>query len=114
MQLIHYSDDTYATGDEIAYAVIRYAEALALVESSATVGIPFRRADATVGHLEMLVGPASQIVLESSPDTTDDELRDADLVASITERTLLLSTDQCTSIDIDDQSDATSAVPDEL
>jgi hypothetical protein len=62
----------------------------------------------------MLVGPASQIVLESSPDTTDDELRDADLVASITERTLLLSTDQRTSIDIDDQTDATSAVPDEL
>jgi hypothetical protein len=116
VQLIHYSDDTYETGDDLAHAVVEYAKALALVDSSATIDIPFRREDATIGQLELLIGPASQIVLESSPTTAGAELRDDALVASIAHKTLLLRTDHHTALDVDDQADAAMpiAISDEL
>jgi hypothetical protein len=112
MQLIHYSGDTYLTGDDIAFAVIEYAKTLALAESSATVGIPFQREDTSTGHLELLIGPASQLVLESST-TSGDELRDDELVASLTQKTALAQSPHDRAIDVEDQADARLTVPDD-
>jgi hypothetical protein len=112
MQIIHYSGDTYLTGDNIAFAVIEYAKTLALAESSATVGIPFRRDDTSTGHLELLIGPASQLVLESSP-ASGHELQDEELVASLTQKTMLAQFTYDGPIDVDDQIDARVAVPDD-
>jgi hypothetical protein len=120
MQIIHYGGDTFLTGDDIAFAVVEYAKALALAESSATIGIPFQRDDTSIGHLELLVGPASQIwlagptsqiVLESST-ASDHELRDDALVASITQQIMLAEFDETRPIDVEDQADAALVIPD--
>jgi hypothetical protein len=110
MQIIHYSGDTYLTGDDIAFAVVEYAKTLALADSSATIGIPFQRDDTSTGHLELLSGPASQIVIESST-SSGHELRDEEVVASITQKTRLAQSEDDGSIDIDDQADAVLTVP---
>jgi hypothetical protein len=112
MQLIHYSDDIYATGDDIAHAVIEYAKALALAETSATVGIPFRRDDGSIGHLELLIGPASQIVLESTEEPAD-ELLDDEVVATIRQRTLDLVPARAAQLDLDDQAEARPVAPED-
>jgi hypothetical protein len=112
MQIIHYSGDTYLTGDDIAFAVVEYAKTLALAESSATVGIPFRRDDTSTGHLELLIGPASQIVLESSP-TSGHELQDEELVASLNQKTMLAQVTDDGAIDVEDQADARLTVPED-
>jgi hypothetical protein len=112
MQIIHYGGDTFLTGDDIAFAVVEYAKALALAESSATIGIPFQRDDTSIGHLELLGGPASQIVLESST-ASDHELRDDALVASITQQIMLAEFDETRPIDVEDQADAALVIPDD-
>jgi hypothetical protein len=112
MQIIHYSSESYLTGDDIAFAVVEYAKALALAESSATIGIPFQREDTSIGHLELLIGPASQIVLESS-STPGPELRDDELVASITQETRRAQAGEDAPIDLDEQTDALLTIPDD-
>ncbi|OUE25871.1 hypothetical protein [Clavibacter michiganensis] len=113
MQIIHYGESTYVTGDDIAHAVLEYAKALAHAESSDVVAIPFRRDDDADGRLELLIGPASQIVLERA-DEAIEEIRDAVLVADITRRTRLLAHDAAEPIDIDEQRDAVLPIPDDL
>jgi hypothetical protein len=83
MNVIHYADGRYLTGDEVAAAVVEYAEALAREGSAAaTVVIPVRVADGSVERVELLIGPASQIVVEAG-EPSDDELLDPELVARI-------------------------------
>jgi hypothetical protein len=80
---IHYADGRYLTGDEVAVAVVDYAEALAREgTAAATVVIPVRADDGSVQRVELLIGPASQIVIEAG-DPSDDELLDPELVERI-------------------------------
>jgi hypothetical protein len=82
---IHYADGRYLTGDEVAAAVVDYAEALAREgTAAATVVIPVRDDDGSIRRVELLIGPASQIVIEAG-DPSDDELLDPELVARIRE-----------------------------
>lgn len=113
MQIIHYGEAAYVTGDDIAHAVIEYAKALARAESSDTVTMPFRRDGGTDGRLEMLIGPASQIVLERT-DAVGDEIRDAGLVDDIQRRVRALATGTAGPIEIADQGDAVLRIPDDL
>ncbi|WP_116053515.1 hypothetical protein [Clavibacter sp. 199] len=83
MHIIHYADGRYLTGDEVAAAVVEYAEALAREgTAAATVVIPVRVDDGSVERVEVLIGPASQIVIEAG-EPSDDELLDPELVARI-------------------------------
>jgi len=62
MKNIHYTGETMMTGDDIADAVVQYAETLAVHETSASIGIPVVTADGRTVEASFLLGPASQIV----------------------------------------------------
>ncbi|QIS38126.1 hypothetical protein [Clavibacter capsici] len=94
MHIIHYADGHYLTGDEVAAAVVGYAEALAREgTAAATVVIPVRVADGSVERVELLIGPASQLVVEAG-EPGGDELRDPELVARIHAATVLSRSSQ--------------------
>ncbi|RLQ86163.1 hypothetical protein [Mycetocola zhadangensis] len=89
MERIFYATDSVLTGTDIARALVLYAEALAKVGSSASVDIPTRHEDGSVGNAMFLVGPASQLVAESE-DSEYPELTDDELVEKIRRATLAL------------------------
>jgi hypothetical protein len=89
MERIHYAGDSVLTGTELAHALLDYAEALALKGSSATVEIPSRLEDGTIGTAHFLIGPASQLVSETVV-TDDEEIEAADIVANFRHETALL------------------------
>ncbi|WP_194409546.1 hypothetical protein [Microbacterium cremeum] len=62
MKRIIYAGSEFLTGDEIAIALLRYSAALAEVGEAETVTIPALDEDGAIGSVDMLVGPASQIV----------------------------------------------------
>lgn len=80
MDRIHYAGDSILTGSEIARALLEYAEALAKVGTSATVDIPTRKPDGSLGRSSVLVGPASQLIADAE-DSEYDEIVDDELVA---------------------------------
>jgi hypothetical protein len=83
VQTIHYAEGRYLTGDDIAREVVECAQALAREGTAAeTVTVPVRLPDGGAGSVEILIGPASQIVVEPA-GPSDDELRDPDAVDRI-------------------------------
>ncbi|MFT2749729.1 hypothetical protein ACMT9U_09135 [Clavibacter sp. Sh2036] len=83
MHTIHYADGRYLTGDDIARAVIDCAQALAREGmAAATVMVPVRLPEGGVGEVEILIGPASQIVVEPA-GPSEDELCDPEAVERI-------------------------------
>ncbi|MDA3804720.1 hypothetical protein PED38_07915 [Clavibacter sp. CT19] len=101
---IHYADGRYLTGDDIASAVVECAQALAREgTAAATVEVPVRLPEGGVGTIEILIGPASQIVVEPA-GSSDDELRDTDAVERIRARTVRARQSQSgTSVSADRQ-----------
>jgi hypothetical protein len=80
---IHYADGRYLTGDDIARAVVECAQALAREgTAAATVTVPVWLPEGGVGSVEILIGPASQIVVEQA-GPSEDELRDPEAVERI-------------------------------
>jgi len=80
---IHYADGRYLTGDDIARAVVECAQALAREgTAAATVTVPVRLPEGGVGSVAILIGPASQIVVEQA-GPSEHELRDPDAVDRI-------------------------------
>lgn len=86
MQRIFYAGDSVLTGTDIAHAVLAYAQALALADSSETIAIPVLLPDGEQGEASILIGPASQLIAETATDDVD-ELVDEALVARLTELT---------------------------
>lgn len=107
MQLLHYANGALLTGTDIAHALVDYAESLARHGSSASVDIPIREADGSLGRANFLIGPASQIVGETT-SSDYDEVVDTELVASMRARTARLEggevqiTDQVTFDEVSD------------
>lgn len=62
MKRIIYAGSEFLTGDDIAAALMRYSAALAEVGEAETVTIPALEVDGTIGTVDLLVGPASQII----------------------------------------------------
>jgi hypothetical protein len=81
MERIHYADESVLTGTDIAQALLHYAAALARRNTSATVDIPVRKDDGTIGRASFLLGPASQMISENE-ESPFDEVVDAGLVAA--------------------------------
>lgn len=104
---IHYADGRYLTGDDIAQAVVDCAQALAREGQAAdTVRVPVRLPEGGVGEIELLIGPASQIVVEPA-GPSDEELRDPEAVARIRELTIRARQSQSgTSVTTDRQDGA--------
>lgn len=80
MKRIYYSSGSVLTGDKIADAVVHYAEALALRDTSDTVDIPVRLDTGATKRAQLLIGPASQLVVVPDP-TEGDEPEDDDAIA---------------------------------
>ncbi|MGR0220040.1 hypothetical protein [Agromyces sp. ZXT2-6] len=80
MDRIHYAGDSVLTGTEIAGALLEYAQALAKIGASATVEIPTREDDGSLGRSKILVGPASQLIADAE-ESAYDEVVDDEVVA---------------------------------
>jgi len=79
MRRIVYAGTVFYTGDELAEALLEYARALGQQGVADTVFIPGRTMQGDVDEVEMLVGPASQIVSEPV-ELMGPELQDPKLV----------------------------------
>lgn len=75
MKHIHYDGSIVTTGDAIAEAVIEYAAVLGANGRSDTVNVPTFDEHGTSTVATLLIGPASQIVIDDAPD---DELEPED------------------------------------
>jgi hypothetical protein len=71
MKNIRYDGSTILTSDDVADAVIEYAEALSSGGRSDTIEVPAIAPDGTMTTTKILIGPSSELVIE---DTDDDEL----------------------------------------
>jgi len=71
MKHIRYDDTSILTSDDVADAVIEYAAALAGGDRADTVAVPAVSADGTMTTTKILIGPASEVVVE---DAEEDEL----------------------------------------
>lgn len=81
MKTIVYAGGELMTGDDIATALLDYAQALAEAQTADTVEIPVRDADGFVSRATILIGPASQIMLKEVE--SGDELIDGEAVAAL-------------------------------
>lgn len=86
MKRVIYAGSEFLTGDAIAAALLRYSAALAEVGEAETVTVPAVEADGSIVDVELLVGPASQIVAKRA-GTGATELVDPDVLAELEERT---------------------------
>jgi hypothetical protein len=68
---IRYNGTVILTGDDVADAVIEYAEALSSGGRSDTIEVPAIAPDGTMTTTKILIGPTSELVIE---DADDDEL----------------------------------------
>ena len=67
MKRIFYSSGSVVTGDRMAKAVVHYAEVLATRDTSDTIDIPIALGKGKAGRAQMLIGPASQLVVVPEP-----------------------------------------------
>jgi hypothetical protein len=115
MDRVHYAGDSVLTGTSIARALMEYAETLAKAGTSATVDIPIRLPDGTLGRSKFLIGPASQVVSDAEPGE-HDEIVDDDLVDHFRNEIRKLQQNQqhrvATPSDFDDGGDNLSWVDD--
>lgn len=63
MKRISYAGGFVVTGDRTADAVLRYAQALAQRGASDIIDIPIFAAEGTSGRAQLLIGPASQLLI---------------------------------------------------
>ncbi|MFF9563903.1 hypothetical protein ACF1AJ_11185 [Leifsonia sp. NPDC014704] len=77
---------TFCTGDDIAAALLEYAVALARAGSSATANFPARTPSGMIARLDVVFGPASQVVSEPI-ELLGPEIVDQGAVAGLKELT---------------------------
>ncbi len=65
MKRVFYAGGAFVTGDRTAQAVLDYAQALAEREASAAIDIPVYGPGGMRGRAQLLVGPASQLMVVS-------------------------------------------------
>jgi hypothetical protein len=82
MMRIHYAGGSELTGTDIADALMDLAEVLGRSGTARTIEIPIRNSDGGLGRSRFLVGPASQIVIETE-ESELEEIIDVELVLSL-------------------------------
>jgi hypothetical protein len=91
VQRINYAAGSVVTGDRLAHAVVAYASALARNNASDLVSFPVLLDSGEIVHAEVLIGPASQVLVV--PERSDhEEILDDDLAAELDTKTHALST----------------------
>lgn len=88
MKLIHYAGETFLTGDGVADALLDYATALARRARADRVALPVI-SDGELARIEIVLGPASQLVVETREfdEPHAHELQDEELESDIRRRT---------------------------
>jgi hypothetical protein len=81
MMRLEYAGGSVLTGEAIANAVIRYAAALAKAQSAVSLDVPGITEEGVEGTFTILLGPASQILIEPTDD--DADITDDEFVASL-------------------------------
>ena len=84
MKRILYANGSILTGDDIAHSVVRYAAVLANAKSADTVVIPVAAGGGN-HEVEMLLGPASQLMVEDA-ETGFETRFDASYLAALDRR----------------------------
>jgi hypothetical protein len=84
MKRILYATAEFTTDDTIADALLEYASVLAIVGSADVVQFPGLDTDGTVRRMEIVIGPASQLLAMDADATVD--LDGASAAAEIRER----------------------------
>lgn len=82
MKRIFYASGSVVTGDKLAYAIVQYAEVLAQRDTSDTIDIPIAMDSGEIGRAQLLIDPASQLVIvpeEGSYVELEDDLTIVDL-----------------------------------
>lgn len=85
MRRIRYAGGSFLTGDAEADALMRYAAALANVDRAATLTVIGRSEAGDVAEFVLLVGPASQVIVEPVDDEFDLPPAD-DFIADVEQR----------------------------
>ena len=93
MRRIVYAGSVFYTGDTIAEALLDYARVLARRNLADAVFVPGRLTSGETDKIEVLIGPASQVVSEPV-DEYGPDLVDADVVAELRERARRLAEGQ--------------------
>ncbi|MGO4594263.1 hypothetical protein AB4Z18_10630 [Leifsonia sp. 2TAF2] len=113
MRKIAYAGTTFYTGDDLAEALMEYARALARHDIADTIFVPGRTVNGELDRIEMLVGPASQIVSEPI-ELVGPEIRDEELVAKLGALTAELSPRKPTAEPADGSADGVRSHADDL
>ncbi|MBW8871874.1 MAG: hypothetical protein JF618_06795 [Leifsonia sp.] len=113
MRKIAYAGTTFYTGDDLAEALMEYARALARHDIADTIFVPGRTVNGDLDRIEMLVGPASQIVSEPI-ELVGPEIRDEELVAKLRTLTAELSPRKTTAEPADGASGGVPSHADDL
>jgi len=79
MRKVIYAGTSFYTGDRLAEALLEYANLLAHRNMSETVYVPARTPEGVRGEIEVLIGPASQLVSEPT-DGQFEEIEDEAVV----------------------------------
>jgi hypothetical protein len=69
MMKLEYAGGEVLVSDEASRVLLRYAESLAMHDSSDTVTLPVVTIEGVAGVAEILIGPASQLLALPSDDT---------------------------------------------
>ena len=97
MKRIHYASGSLLTGDDIADVLVRYAAALAHNNDSAEVHAPAIVEGDRPGEVLMLLGPASQILVEDE-HFAGEELRDQPFVTDVEAKITALGPQRATFV----------------
>jgi hypothetical protein len=85
MKRVSYAGTSFVTGSEIAEALLAFIAALGLSGESAQVTIPALDLDSVPTTVDLVIGPASEIVALQLP-VSGDELRDDAVVQYLHDR----------------------------
>ena len=89
MMRLSYAGGDLLTGSAIATAVLRYAAALSEADMATTIDVPGRTLDGVEGRFGLLIGPASQILVEPTDDP--EEIEDDEFLGEIEHLTKILT-----------------------
>lgn len=85
MKRILYANGSVLTSDRIADAVVRYATVLAGASAADNIRFPVVK-DGQPSFVEMLIGPASELMVEDAGDDPGAGFEDAAFLADLTKR----------------------------
>jgi ssDNA-binding replication factor A large subunit len=98
MKRVYYASGSVLTGDRTAEAIVHYAAALATRTTSDSIDIPILLPDGATGRAQLLIGPASQLVVVPEEGAAAGP-EDDEIIVELSRRTRLLSSPHPQAVD---------------